>query len=253
MTSRSERIRRRPRRRGRAGRAQPPRALRLRRGPTRLDQPGAGGRSDRARPGRDRRTTSIGSPTTVCSTSTTGGSTIGSGPGAGRPAKVYRRSPTEIAVSLPPRDYELAGQLLADSRGRSQRDDVPIGDAIEQTAARPGRRSASKRSGTWAGAPAIKVERKQLLAELDCAWLRAGARGRRGRVAQLPVPPARAITYRAHLWDELVVARQHAGRVRQHRMVRSSPTARRVLLRAPAPLMTDSETPSRPRPRRPRR
>ncbi|MFI6476858.1 helix-turn-helix transcriptional regulator [Nonomuraea sp. NPDC050663] len=36
-----------------------------------------------------------------------------SGPGAGRPSKLYRRSSRSIAVSLPGREYELAGQLLA--------------------------------------------------------------------------------------------------------------------------------------------
>jgi predicted ArsR family transcriptional regulator len=36
-----------------------------------------------------------------------------SGPGAGRPPKLYRRSACEVAVSLPERHYELAGQLLA--------------------------------------------------------------------------------------------------------------------------------------------
>jgi predicted ArsR family transcriptional regulator len=35
------------------------------------------------------------------------------GPGAGRTAKLYRRSDTEVAVNLPPRDYERAAQLLA--------------------------------------------------------------------------------------------------------------------------------------------
>lgn len=35
------------------------------------------------------------------------------GPGAGRPSKLYRRSDRDIAVSLPPRDYNLAAQLLA--------------------------------------------------------------------------------------------------------------------------------------------
>ena len=35
------------------------------------------------------------------------------GPGAGRPAKVYERSQREMAVSLPPRDYGLAAELLA--------------------------------------------------------------------------------------------------------------------------------------------
>ena len=36
-----------------------------------------------------------------------------SGPGAGRPAKVYRRADRQVSVSLPERQYELAGQLLA--------------------------------------------------------------------------------------------------------------------------------------------
>ena len=37
------------------------------------------------------------------------------GPGAGRPAKLYSRSSRELAVSLPQRDYELAGRLLANA------------------------------------------------------------------------------------------------------------------------------------------
>jgi predicted ArsR family transcriptional regulator len=36
-----------------------------------------------------------------------------SGPGAGRPAKMYDRSEREVAVSIPPRDYGLAARLLA--------------------------------------------------------------------------------------------------------------------------------------------
>ena len=35
-----------------------------------------------------------------------------SGPGAGRPAKMYARSDREFAVSVPTRDYELAAQVL---------------------------------------------------------------------------------------------------------------------------------------------
>ncbi len=35
------------------------------------------------------------------------------GPGAGRPAKVYTRSAREFAVTVPPREYELAARLLA--------------------------------------------------------------------------------------------------------------------------------------------
>ncbi|GAA2453294.1 helix-turn-helix domain-containing protein [Actinomadura vinacea] len=38
-----------------------------------------------------------------------------SGPGAGRPAKLYRRTPGEREVSLPPRDYRTAAGLLAEA------------------------------------------------------------------------------------------------------------------------------------------
>jgi predicted ArsR family transcriptional regulator len=37
------------------------------------------------------------------------------GPGAGRPAKLYARADREVAVSVPPRDYHLAARLLADA------------------------------------------------------------------------------------------------------------------------------------------
>jgi predicted ArsR family transcriptional regulator len=49
-----------------------------------------------------------------------------SGPGAGRPAKLYARSEREFAVSVPPRDYELAAQVfvqaVADDPGETSRD-----------------------------------------------------------------------------------------------------------------------------------
>jgi predicted ArsR family transcriptional regulator len=37
------------------------------------------------------------------------------GPGAGRPAKLYRRSGVQVDLSLPPREYELAARLFAGS------------------------------------------------------------------------------------------------------------------------------------------
>ena len=37
-----------------------------------------------------------------------------SGPGAGRPAKLYRRSAAERQVSLPARDYRTAADMLAE-------------------------------------------------------------------------------------------------------------------------------------------
>ena len=49
-----------------------------------------------------------------------------SGPGAGRPAKMYDRSERELVVSVPPRDYGLAARLLAhaaahDEHGETRR------------------------------------------------------------------------------------------------------------------------------------
>jgi predicted ArsR family transcriptional regulator len=48
-----------------------------------------------------------------------------SGPGAGRPAKLYRRAAREFNITLPPRDYELAARIFAnaidrDATGRAQ-------------------------------------------------------------------------------------------------------------------------------------
>src|ERR1051326_5810399 len=37
-----------------------------------------------------------------------------SGPGAGRPAKLYRRAAGEHAVSVPPRDYQRAAEVFAE-------------------------------------------------------------------------------------------------------------------------------------------
>lgn len=40
------------------------------------------------------------------------------GPGAGRPSKLYKRADREFAVSLPPRHYDLVGDILAAAVGR---------------------------------------------------------------------------------------------------------------------------------------
>lgn len=44
------------------------------------------------------------------------------GPGAGRPAKLYRRSESQVEVSLPPRSYVEVGTLLAEAVERSGAD-----------------------------------------------------------------------------------------------------------------------------------
>ena len=57
-----------------------------------------------------------------------------SGPGAGRTAKVYRRSDGELQVSLPERRYDLAGQLLAEAVERSALDGTPVEHALRDAA-----------------------------------------------------------------------------------------------------------------------
>ena len=76
-----------------------------------------------------------------------------SGPGAGRPAKLYAKSDREFAVSVPPRDYELAALILvqamaADQGGTSR---AALGDAARRLGselAEPGQASdASELAG----------------------------------------------------------------------------------------------------------
>lgn len=57
-----------------------------------------------------------------------------SGPGAGRPAKLYRRSGHEVNVSVPERRYDLAGRLLADGVVRSEQQGLPPGAAARDVA-----------------------------------------------------------------------------------------------------------------------
>ena len=52
------------------------------------------------------------------------------GPGAGRPAKLYRRAADEVSVSLPDRRYDLAGSVLADAIERSLTDEMPLREAV---------------------------------------------------------------------------------------------------------------------------
>lgn len=64
------------------------------------------------------------------------------GPGAGRPAKLYRRSPRSFGVSLPPRDYRLAGKLLARAVDQSRHSGTSIVSALAAEASAEGQRWA---------------------------------------------------------------------------------------------------------------
>jgi predicted ArsR family transcriptional regulator len=66
-----------------------------------------------------------------------------SGPGAGRPAKVYVAR-GEVSVSVPPRDYELAADLLAEAAETSDQ----ARTALDAVAARTGRRLGDGERGS---------------------------------------------------------------------------------------------------------
>ncbi|MFC5853060.1 helix-turn-helix transcriptional regulator [Streptomyces chlorus] len=57
-----------------------------------------------------------------------------SGPGAGRPAKLYRRSTKQVAINLPDRRYELAGRLLAQAVEESDATGEPVRKVLHRKA-----------------------------------------------------------------------------------------------------------------------
>ncbi|WP_405650497.1 helix-turn-helix transcriptional regulator [Streptomyces sp. NBC_00019] len=70
------------------------------------------------------------------------------GPGAGRPAKLYRRSAREFAVSLPDRHYELAGRLLAQAVEESAATGEPVRTVLHRKAAEWGARWGGRNTTT---------------------------------------------------------------------------------------------------------
>ncbi|MDN0197913.1 helix-turn-helix domain-containing protein [Streptomyces sp. S.PNR 29] len=69
------------------------------------------------------------------------------GPGAGRPAKLYRRSAKQIDVSLPDRRYELAGRLLAQAVEESDATGEPVRDVLHRKAEDLGRQLGGNDAG----------------------------------------------------------------------------------------------------------
>jgi predicted ArsR family transcriptional regulator len=64
------------------------------------------------------------------------------GPGSGRPAKVYRTAAGEIGASVPDRNYDLAGELLAAAIERSQVTGASAEEALREIAFHKGRELA---------------------------------------------------------------------------------------------------------------
>jgi predicted ArsR family transcriptional regulator len=72
------------------------------------------------------------------------------GPGAGRPAKFYRATTDDVSFSVPPREYELAGRLLAEAVTVSEQEEIPVSRALRDVARRVGQ-SLGERARQRAG------------------------------------------------------------------------------------------------------
>ncbi|MET1043619.1 MAG: helix-turn-helix domain-containing protein [Microbacteriaceae bacterium] len=77
-----------------------------------------------------------------------------SGPGAGRPSKLYHRVESELAVSVPDRRYDLAAEIMASAIDESAGSGAPVTEALDHAA-----REAGRRMG--AAAPTIETVLEQ--------------------------------------------------------------------------------------------
>jgi len=69
------------------------------------------------------------------------------GPGAGRPAKLYRRAARDFAVSLPERHYDLLSEILADAAEASVQRRLPVDDVAPAVARRHGEQVGAAHRG----------------------------------------------------------------------------------------------------------
>ena len=83
------------------------------------------------------------------------------GPGAGRPAKLYRRARREFDLALPPREYALAGRMLAEAVDRARTDGTDIATAVDEVASAEGRRLGEEIDERLRSERARKIESRR--------------------------------------------------------------------------------------------
>lgn len=90
------------------------------------------------------------------------------GPGAGRPSKLYARSKREVALSLPARRYELAARLFAEALGRGATGETSTISALDEAARSFGRalgEEARRRAGRRPGRQRLLESARTVLEE----------------------------------------------------------------------------------------
>ena len=113
------------------------------------------------------------------------------GPGAGRPTKLYRRSSRQVTVTLPPRHYDLAGQVLARAVEDAARDGVPVLQAVQRAAVDAGHRLGAaqrRRDEGSAAASGDAAALDDIVAVLRRARIRTTRPGPPDGAGELPVP-----------------------------------------------------------------
>lgn len=109
-----------------------------------------------------------------------------SGPGAGRPAKHYRRAAGEVAVSLPERHYELAGRLLAQAVTDAGQRGVPVADALQKAARDAGVALGRAARRDLGSRPSQRALTAAACAVLEDVGYEPGAGGGEVRLANCP-------------------------------------------------------------------
>jgi DNA-binding transcriptional ArsR family regulator len=130
------------------------------------------------------------------------------GPGAGRPAKLYRRAECSVTVSLPERHYDLAGRLLAEALLDAESSGTSPRAALE--------RRAHERGAAGPGGAGFRAP---------------GRAGRRCHARELPVPHTRPRAHRAGLRHEPPAPGRRAPGCRGLRLLSPSAAGRGQVLR----------------------
>jgi predicted ArsR family transcriptional regulator len=109
------------------------------------------------------------------------------GPGAGRPAKLYRRGALEVSASVPERRYDLAGSLLAAAIAEAERTGAPIAQSLSATARAAGR-VIGEEAAAATGPLRKREDRRRAVLEILSQHGYEPALGKRGEIALVNCP-----------------------------------------------------------------
>lgn len=106
------------------------------------------------------------------------------GPGAGRPAKMYSRSSHEVQVSFPPRNYELAAKVLISAGDPNPSSDQPL--SLPEAARDFGSRLGVNARSNLGRRPSKRRLMQGLHAELEAVGFEPGRDGQQITLGNCP-------------------------------------------------------------------